>query len=242
VTNTMTNYLYQSFTVDGLVTVGNSTVNCGTNGLNAKGVFIPACSTLGKSQAAFIASLFGLTNIFSRASGGVFSDVMNKFFHMRGRIWAQFIMLFGEGILLIVFSRLTTVTPAIVVLVFFALFCEAGCGTTYALVPFVRTTNIGVITALVGAGGNVGAVSLTAMFATIKSISNGYLYMGYFVLACSLITPLLTIRGTAMFWGENPPLYYEEPSKADVETASEASEGIDSRENSMHDKTSLAKI
>jgi NNP family nitrate/nitrite transporter-like MFS transporter len=246
VTNTMTNYLYQSYTTDGLVPLGNSTFNCGANGgLNAKGAFVPACSTMGKSQAAFIASLFGLTNIFSRASGGVFSDVMNHYFHMRGRLWAQFILLFGEAILLIVFSRLRSVDSSIVVLVFFALFCEAGCGSTYALVPFVRTTNIGVVTALVGAGGNVGAVSLTSLLAFIGKVSTGYLYMGYFVLAAALLTPLLSIRGTAMFWGTNPPLYYKEPSKEDedVETASEASESMDSRENSLHaGTTSLTKL
>ena len=63
-----------------------------------------------------------------------------------------------EGLLLMVFSRMTNIGPAVGMLLAFGLFVQMGCGATYAVVPFVRKEGLGAVSGIVGAGGTVGAV------------------------------------------------------------------------------------
>merc|ERR1719238_2467711 len=58
-------------------------------------------------QAAALAGCFGLMNLFARSLGGIFSDALFARFSFRGRIWAQFLALFGEGIFLFVFANVS---------------------------------------------------------------------------------------------------------------------------------------
>merc|ERR1719271_988194 len=58
-------------------------------------------------QAAALAGCFGLMNLFARSLGGIFSDALFAKFSFRGRIWAQFLALFGEGIFLFVFANVS---------------------------------------------------------------------------------------------------------------------------------------
>merc|ERR1719390_154245 len=55
-------------------------------------------------QASALAGCFGLMNLFARSLGGIFSDVMFAKYDFRGRLWAQFLALFGEGLFLFVFG------------------------------------------------------------------------------------------------------------------------------------------
>merc|ERR1719160_1042270 len=55
-------------------------------------------------QAAALAGCFGLMNLFARSLGGIFSDYLFAKFSFRGRIWAQFLALFFEGVFLFVFA------------------------------------------------------------------------------------------------------------------------------------------
>lgn len=55
-------------------------------------------------NAAALASCFGLMNLFARSLGGIFSDALFAKYAFRGRIWAQFLALFFEGIFLFVFA------------------------------------------------------------------------------------------------------------------------------------------
>ena len=77
---------------------------------------------------------------------------------------------------------------AIFSMITFALFLKMANGTTYAITPFVNEKNIGMVSGIVGAGGNVGGMIFGFLF---KSSTITYLqafhYIGYAVIAVSLI-------------------------------------------------------
>jgi len=75
-------------------------------------------------------------NLFARSSGGIMSDLGNKFQGMRGRLIAQSVCLIGEGILLIVFSKQHKIASAIPALVCFSFFVQATEGTSFGIVPY----------------------------------------------------------------------------------------------------------
>merc|ERR1712054_621420 len=60
-----------------------------------------------------IASIFGWMNLFARGLGGALSDKMNAKMGMRGRLWAQTILLFCEGALVLVFANTGTLGASI---------------------------------------------------------------------------------------------------------------------------------
>jgi MFS transporter, NNP family, nitrate/nitrite transporter len=108
--------------------------------------------------AGLIASLFGLMNIFARTLGGVFGDRFGKKWGLSGRVKWLFVVLFCEGLALMVFAQTTTLVLAIPALVIFSLFVQMSEGATFAVVPFVNKRALGSVAGIVGAGGNVGAV------------------------------------------------------------------------------------
>lgn len=110
---------------------------------------------LDPSTASYIGSIFGLLNICSRLSGGLFSDFWARRFHLPGRILAQLVLMTLEGAFLIGFSfGLTSMTTAIIIMVFFSFFVQAVCGATFGIVPFIDPANNGKVMGIVGAGGN----------------------------------------------------------------------------------------
>merc|ERR1712139_602597 len=82
-------------------------------------------------------------------------------FAFRGRIWAQFLALFGEGIFLFLFACVDNSLQwyhALAALILFSLCVQMAEGTSYGIVPFMKPEQLAVVSALVGAGGNAGAV------------------------------------------------------------------------------------
>jgi NNP family nitrate/nitrite transporter-like MFS transporter len=111
--------------------------------------------------AAVLAGCFGLMNIFARSLGGILSDVLFAKFGFRGRLWAQFLILILEAVLLYVFGSVNNSQPwyiALIVIIFFSLFVQMACGTSYGIVPFMNPKQMACVSALVGAGGSAGAV------------------------------------------------------------------------------------
>merc|ERR1719502_2243048 len=112
-------------------------------------------------QAAALAGCFGLMNLFARSLGGIFSDIMFAKFAFRGRIWAQFLALFGEGIFLFVFANVSNEYEwyhALAALILFSLCVQMAEGTSYGMVPSMKPEQLACVSALVGAGGNAGGV------------------------------------------------------------------------------------
>jgi NNP family nitrate/nitrite transporter-like MFS transporter len=112
-------------------------------------------------QASALAGCFGLMNLFARSLGGISSDIMFAKFAFRGRIWAQFLALLGEGLFLFVFACVSNEYQwyhALAALICFSLCVQAAEGTSYGIVPFMKPEQLACVSALVGAGGNAGAV------------------------------------------------------------------------------------
>ena len=111
-----------------------------------------------------VAASFGMMNLFARALGGIIGDRIGIAKGLRGRVLWLFAVLFGEGIFLIVFSRMTVLPYAIAALVASGLFVKMSNGATYSVVPFINKKCLGSVAGIVGAGGNLGAVGLGFLF------------------------------------------------------------------------------
>merc|ERR1712149_6233 len=109
--------------------------------------------------------------------------------------WAQFIALFGEGCFLFVFACVSNDYQwyhALAALIFFSLCVQMAEGTSYGIVPFMKPEQLACVSALVGAGGNAGAVF--AGFAFYKqdwedTLTPFKLHAG-FVISMALLSPL----------------------------------------------------
>merc|ERR1719486_1795768 len=112
-------------------------------------------------QASALAGCFGLMNLFARSLGGISSDILYAKYDFRGRLWAQFLALFGEGIFLFVFACVSNDYQwyhALAALICFSLCVQMAEGTSYGMVPSMKPEQLACVSALVGAGGNAGAV------------------------------------------------------------------------------------
>lgn len=148
--------------------------------------------------AGMIASLFGLMNLFARAWGGLASDYMNKQMGMKGRLFIHMGVLFGEGVMLVIFSQMDVIGAAIPVLIIFSLFTQAAEGATFAIVPYVNPAATGSVAGVVGAGGNIGAVAWGMIFRfgvpSGLDMSDCFMIIGFLVLVLSLLSPFIWLK------------------------------------------------
>jgi len=157
-----------------------------------------------QNEAAVISGVFGLTNIFSRPSGGLLSDLVGRRFGVRGRLWLQFMVLITEALLLFGLGCTDNTKPLstlVSVVFFFAVSCEMACGTTFGIVPFMSRSQVAIVSAMVGAGGNMGAViSAKALYGAISDDLLPYLIHAGFVLFAAMLTLVL-------YWPEHGGMF-----------------------------------
>lgn len=140
-------------------------------------------------KAGIIAGLFGMMNLFARALGGIFADRAGKKFGLKGRILVLACFLLLEGIGILVFASADTLAWAVATMLLFALFLKMANGATYAVVPFINSRSVGIISGIVGAGGNVGAVLAGFLFASqMQSYQHSFMIMGGAVAVVSFLT------------------------------------------------------
>lgn len=85
---------------------------------------------------------------------------------MPGRLWAHFIALFGQAVFLFVFGCVTKDMGwpvALAVLVVLSTFVNMAEGTSYGIVPYMIPEELAIVSAMVGAGGTLGAVIATRL-------------------------------------------------------------------------------
>ena len=158
------------------------------------------------ATAGLIAGLFGLMNIFARTLGGVFSDLFAKQGGLRGRVRWLFIALICEGIALVAFSQMHVLSFAIGIMLVFSLFVQMAEGATFGVVPFINKKALGAVAGIVGAGGNVGAVSAAFLFRSESlSYQQGLFYLGLTVLA--LASCVLLVRFSDVTEAEEATAY-----------------------------------
>lgn len=143
---------------------------------------------LNQKSAGFWAGTFGFMNIFARALGGIASDKVGKKYGMKGKGFLLAAMLLMEGCGIILFANAGSLGMAILSMITFALFLKMANGATYGITPFINEKNVGMVSGIVGAGGNVGGMVFGFLF---KSASITYVeafqYIGYAVIGVSFI-------------------------------------------------------
>ncbi|MGN7782925.1 NarK family nitrate/nitrite MFS transporter [Niabella sp. 22666] len=146
---------------------------------------------LDQRSAGFWAGVFGLMNLFARALGGIFADRIGKSYGMRGKGILLAGVLLLEGIGLILFARAGSLPLAILSMLSFALFLKMANGATYAITPFINEKNVGLVSGVVGAGGNLGGMLFGFLFKS-PSITYGqaFSYIGVIVVLVSFIVLL----------------------------------------------------
>lgn len=158
---------------------------------------------LSQSQAGFWAGIFGAMNLFARALGGIVSDKAGSLWGMRGKGLLLASVLLLEGLGLIAFASAGSFVMAIVSMLSFALFLKMANGATYGIVPFVNEKNVGLISGVVGAGGNLGGMFFGFLFKS-ESISYGHAfrYIGIAVIVVSSIILVTRFRKKEELTGE----------------------------------------
>lgn len=147
---------------------------------------------LGLQEAGFIAGLFGLMNIFARALGGISGDLAGNKYGFRGRVLILAIFLFLEGLGILLFSTADTLSWAIATMLIFALFLKMSNGATYAVVPFINARAVGMVSGIVGAGGNAGAVFAGFLFTSQNaSYRANFIIIGITVTVVSLLSLIM---------------------------------------------------
>ena len=138
---------------------------------------------LGLKLAGILASLIGMMNLFARALGGMAGDWAGSRWGLSGRSRLLGLTICLEGLLMVLFSRMTVLGPAVAAFLLFGLLVCMACGVTYAVVPLIRPRAVGSVSGIVGAGGNVGAVFAAMLFKS-ESISGP---MAFFILGSVVV-------------------------------------------------------
>merc|ERR1712217_52731 len=136
-----------------------------------------------------------------------------------GRLWAHFISLFGQAVFLFLFGCVTKDTGgwplALAALIVFAIFVNMAEGTSYGIVPYMIPTELAIVSAVVGAGGTLGAVIATwsfyKNFDTFTSLKLHAAYVAFWALTCYL-----------MKWNHLGSMFGNPPEPATAEAATEA--------------------
>lgn len=140
------------------------------------------------AAAGLCAGIFGAMNLFARAVGGIISDKRAKKYGLRGRGKFLAYMLFMEGVGLLLFAEAKSLPLAIVCMLGFALFLKMANGATYGIVPFINKDNGGLISGIVGAGGNLGGMLIGFLFKSQSlSYANAFYYIAIIILCISVI-------------------------------------------------------
>lgn len=143
--------------------------------------------------AGGLGAMFGLLNLFSRASGGMISDLAAARFGMRGRLWAHWIIQTLGGVFCCLMgASYNSLSSTLAFMIIFSIFCQQSCGLAYGYIPFISRRAYGVVAGTVGGGGNVGSVVTQVIFFSGSvyspnfTVAYGIQMMGVMIIACTL--------------------------------------------------------
>lgn len=142
---------------------------------------------LGLESAGLAAGSLGMMHLFARTLGGAVSDRLGGRWGLKARVHWLFAALLIEGLGLMLFSQMRTITLAIPAMIGFGLFMKMSEGATYAVVPFINKKALGSVAGIVGAGGNAGAVAAGFLFRGATSWPTALLILGMVVTGTSFL-------------------------------------------------------
>lgn len=147
---------------------------------------------LSQTNAGFWAGVFGFMNIFARALGGIFADKVGKTYGLKGKGILLGAVLLLEGLGLMLFASSGSFGMAIFSMITFALFLKMANGATYAITPFINKKNVGLVSGVVGAGGNMGGMLFGFLFKSNSiTYAEAFSYIGI-IAVCVAIIVLIT--------------------------------------------------
>jgi NNP family nitrate/nitrite transporter-like MFS transporter len=142
--------------------------------------------------------MFGLTNIFARSLGGYLSDLVGPRFGIVGRLWCQFWFMLMQSLLMIGFSAMTFETfdigSALAIFTMWAILLAMANGSAFGICPYIEPCACGGVSAIVGAGGNVGAV--VGNLIMVIGSRPAFAILGFIGLCASLTVPLIHFQDT----------------------------------------------
>ncbi|PHS03232.1 MAG: MFS transporter [Blastopirellula sp.] len=154
--------------------------------------------------AGLFASAYGLTNVFARTIGGGVGDKFGEKWGLSGRVKWLFLVLFCEGLALMLFSQMTVLILAVPAMIVFGIFVQMASGATYSVVPFVNKKSLGSVAGIVGAGGNACAVAAGFLFKTgVEEWATSLFILGALVTACSFLSFAVTFSSEAEYEAED---------------------------------------
>jgi MFS transporter, NNP family, nitrate/nitrite transporter len=162
-------------------------------------VFFEKTFHLEHAAAAMIAATYPFLNLFSRPSGGFISDKFGS------RKWTMTMVSGAIGIGYLAAYQINSswaLPLAVAVTMFAALFAQAGCGGTYAIVPLIKKEITGQVAGNVGAYGNFGGV----VYLTIFSLTDAptlFATMGMGALFCAFLCAFFLKEPRNSFGVEN---------------------------------------
>jgi MFS transporter, NNP family, nitrate/nitrite transporter len=160
---------------------------------------------LSQGRAGLWAGVFGGMNLFARALGGIMSDKAGSRWGLRGKGILLAGVLFLEGLGLVAFAGAGSFILAIVAMLSFALFLKMANGATYGIVPFINEKNVGLVSGVVGAGGNLGGMLFGFLFKSESiSYAQAFTYIGITVMVVSLVVGVTRFRRPLAVAGEFP--------------------------------------
>jgi len=159
-------------------------------------------------MAGAMAGIFGGMNIFARALGGIVSDKVGRRFGLKGKGALLGLLLVLEGIGITLFAASGSLLVAVVSMLVFALFLKMANGCTYGIVPFINTDNMGVVSGVVGAGGNIGAMLIGFLFKSEHlTYADAFQYIGIGVVFVGLLVVVTKFQANPVF--KKPRVLYE---------------------------------
>lgn len=110
-------------------------------------------------SAAAIASLYGWVAPIGTVIGGFLSDFMAlSHLQFRGRLMVQMISCVLMGVMILIFSKMQTLSGSILLYIFISISQKAAASSLFALVPYIEPSSTGSIAGLVSSGAGVGGV------------------------------------------------------------------------------------
>ena len=179
-----------------------------------------SCLALDNSTAAYIAAIFGLTNLYGRMIGGGFSDYLAStkgiFRGVRGRHFAIFITILGQGVLMMIWSGLTDWQSSAGFLVLFSSVVHCAKGAVIAIAPFVSPGCVGPVMGVVSAVGNIGGVLMSLMYTAFRTSREVYYWQGVLCIVGSITAAMLRVhdlelnKGVWLLSRPQQPLEFED--------------------------------
>lgn len=154
-----------------------------------------------ESKAGSWASMIGLLNVITRPLGGIISDLVYRSFNTTKakKLWLLFCTAM-QGIFLIWIGFIPeskmSVHGLIASFSVMCIFMEAGNGACFSLVPHINPKNVGIVSGITGAFGNMGGIffSLVFRFSLHHDGTNNYM-RGFWIIGicCIAVTALCSV-------------------------------------------------